>query len=1009
MNILHITDLHYNSESFEKFTQHSIIEKLVESIKTQNLKIDIVFFTGDLVFNGTLENDFTEARIKFIDKIVNGLNIDKNQFIICAGNHDIDRSSKSISLEKFFETEITSESALNKFITSRDTDYINSINSIKNYNNFINSFYEFDKIKNDLYNIHIRKIGNEDIAILSLNSAWRCMDNDSEGKLLFPIKLLEDVIFDLREFKHKFLIIHHPLHWFKKFNVPNLQALLYKNFNGIFSGHVHESEISTQYYNSNGIFLNVSPASLDWDKNYIGYSIFQFDYSNPDISTIHKFKFINESNHFIKIDSIVSKVPCGVEKEEQNKLNEKIFSKYSNELYDAKNLMLINESEDKNETLFIDKFNIPRLKTKPKEEINESNVLIDEFNFTELFELKNNYIIYGNDKSGKTVLLKYLLINFLEQFIRKGTIPFYLDFKIIEGKSIFDLIRYYYELSNNNTEKIIKSKFIILVDNFDSTSSQKGELFLFMKKYPSINFIFTCDYITYKIFQKESIADFEFSKLYFHDIKRTDVRGFLQKNEFNLGDRFEDVLNKVIKFCDQLELPMNYWTISVILLIHKKQKFDVSKNIYNLLDLCVDELLDKKHLTLKNSKLDFKQLKKICGKISVFLLIENANTIYSKDYNLVLNFLNEYLDKEFRIKAYPNEILEYLINTGILKNKNEQISFRLNGIFEFFIGYEMSENEKFRNLIITDDNLFLSFKNEFEICSGILYDNIDFYNIVYKKTKDFFNPINQKYRNQGTPDLILKSIAIDKNDINYNQVISQLNSIDPENIALQDEIIEQNRSIVQSEIHIKRIYDISNFNSEIYERYISIFTKVFKTMEGIKNEKILANSLDFILETYINYSFFLYSEFDNTEEININENILHLISKILPFISQISLTENIAHYNIEKILLKEIEKLEKDTKNNQYKLFVLYFVLLDIDDDNILKYTDKIIEIIDFGILKYSVVVKLQYYFSFKGKDNNKLKMFLKEKIKMATFKLNKNVDLSSLQNKLDTHKFNSK
>jgi len=99
MNILHLTDLHYNSESYEKFTQHNMMEKLLIYITGLNKKIDLVIFSGDLVFKGNDFHDFESARAEFLEKLCEKLNITENEIILCPGNHDMDRLYRFESLE----------------------------------------------------------------------------------------------------------------------------------------------------------------------------------------------------------------------------------------------------------------------------------------------------------------------------------------------------------------------------------------------------------------------------------------------------------------------------------------------------------------------------------------------------------------------------------------------------------------------------------------------------------------------------------------------------------------------------------------------------------------------------------------------------------------------------------------------------------------------------------------------------------------------------------------------
>ena len=178
-------------------------------------------------------------------------------------------------------------------------------------------------------------------------------------------------------------------------------------------------------------------------------------------------------------------------------------------------------------------------------------------------------------------------------------------------------------------------------------------------------------------------------------------------------------------------------------------------------------------------------------------------------------------------------------------------------------------------------------------------------------------------------------------------------------------------------------------------------------MEGVKDLELLSKSLDFILDTYINFAFYLYDIIKIEIKEEDDSDLLALISKILPFISQMSMTENIAHYNIEKVIISKIDELSLNHKENQYKLFILYFILMDIDENNIFRYTDEVIDKINIGVLKYSTIIKLKYYFSFKGKENLRLASFLKEKIKLAQMKLDNKTDVNSLQSSLDKTKNN--
>jgi hypothetical protein len=1017
MNILHLTDLHYNSDSYEKFTQDQMIEKLLNFLLDLNKKIDLVIFSGDLVFKGNDIKDFENARNEFLDKLCDKLKLNNSDIILCPGNHDMDRTYKSESLEEKFDSKIKDSDSLYQFFKIQDYDFKTSIKTTENYNLFIKEYYKnINEIKiNELYSIHKKKIDGSEIGILSINSAWRSIDDKSNGKLLFPRFLLEEALYELKQTECKFIVLHHPIHWFKDFNQSELQNLIFKSCNIMFSGHIHESEITTHYKQNNGIFAHVAPASLTWDKEYVGFSIIEYKIDDESNAKVNKYHFIKENDNFSFIEKVEVKIPCGSEKLEQNRIREKINSKINLELLNSKDLLLSNNFDSENDNAFIELFNSPKISTRPKQNISEGiNVENDKIEFQKLLINENNYFVYGQDKSGKSSILKFIQLHHLKNYIKNGNIPYYIDFKNENSLSLIDDIKKYYELSRAKTiDLILTHNFRLLIDNFDPNNPYTQVINDFLTTYPTVNFIVTSDYLTSRLYDDYQFDNRTYKKIYLQDISRSDVRIYIEKNEFTINKNQDDVLNKIVGFCKQLELPLNYWTVSLLLMIHKKTQIDLSKNIFNLLDLCVDEILQKKINFLSQSKVSFGQLKSICAHLAKFFLYNNTVTKYSKTYKETLNELDDYFKSNNRIKAHSREILEYLINSGVLKMKeNERVTFRLNGIFEFFIAQSMSENNEFRDELL-DDKVYLSFKNEFEIYGGIKNNDADFLKKIFKKTEKYFQNINNGYKQIASPEILLISKVSDKNDVNLNNIAKAIKPVIPLENNHIDILKDEYDPIknIKSDVSEKRIFNVANLDSEVYERYIAILARVFKTMDGVNDNILLSNILDLLLETYINFGFFIHEDFEselskieNAE----NRNILELVTKFLPFISQVTMSDNVSQHNIENIVIDKIDELKLDYKNNQYKLFILYLTLMDIDEHNIYKYVDDLIDKIEIGVLKYSTILKLNYYFNFKCSKNKKLENFLREKIKTAQLKLDNKTDKDKLQSSLDNkRKFN--
>jgi hypothetical protein len=948
--------------------------------------------------------------------------IKRENLIFCAGNHDVDRTKKLDSIEFLFHEKITNSDKLFDFVRNENQDYINSIEGIKNYNLFRDNYYKQipnSNLKN-LYSTHIREINGVSTGFVTINSSWRALDDSSYSKLLFPVYQLESALNEIKDTECKFLLIHHPLFWFKEFNYFELQELIHKNFDIIFSGHVHESKVSAHYKYNNGIFEHVAAASMTYDRNYVGFSLINYEPTNNSQALIKESKYIPEFNKFIFDEEVTVSIPAGDEKNNQNLIRSKMLNKAEIELSRAADLLLNYNNDNEDIDVFTKMFNPPIIKSKTVTNASLENKSSINY-FQKLLDNDGNYFVFGHDKSGKTTLLKYFQISHLKKYATNGNVPFYIDMRelIVNVDENWNIIKYmarYFELSLNKTIHLIKEhKFRLLIDNFEPNSLLFKKLNDFLLEYQNVSFIICSDHVTSRIVEDYDFGLNKYKKLYFHDISRKEVRTYADK-WFNISVENKDqVLDKLISFCKQMEMPLNYWTISILFLIHKKSKFDLSKNIFEVLDLCVDEILNKKFLTLSKSRINFNQLKVLCGELSFYLLQNHKKNIYSTSYIKILNFLEEKIDANIRLNANSKEILDFLLSSGLLRIKeDDNIEFRLPGVFEYFIAYHMSKNTELVDIILEQDEIYLSFKNELEIYSGLNNGDSNFLEKIFQKTESYFKSVNDEFKEQGDSDILLQNYVSENYSQKLEKLAKKMITETPLTDDLKDELMDQFDPVTANQtLKTKKIYNLQKLNSEIFERYLSILARVYKTMDNINDSELLNKIFDFLLNTYLNFGFYLIKEIENeklfkefTDQDSDSEiNILDLLSKVIPIITQSTFSDGVAHYNVEGIILNKIAELKTDNKDNQYKIFILYFVLMDIDEKNIIDYADEIISYAKIGVIKYSVVFKLTYYFSFNGKRSKKVAEFLRERIKIAQLKMDNKIDKDKLQQSLQKKK----
>lgn len=742
----------------------------------------------------------------------------------------------------------------------------------------------------------------------------------------------------------KILVIHHPLHNFKEFNYLELQNLIHKEFGIILSGHIHKEQITTQYIANNGIYCNTTQATLSPNfSDEIGFSIINRNDLDETEIKLERYHFLEKSNNFIELEAVIVKVPVGEIKEKQNKLRNKINKKFEEVLSEA-NLLLLNYEDNKHYG-FIESFTIPILSKNSEVE----NVTIEnqyKTKFSEIENLSNNFLIFGKDKSGKTSLLRKIQLHLLKSYTINGLIPFYIDYKeheISEYRfNLSKLVSRHLEINQAEAEIIINNNLVLLIDNFNPTAPIHKEIVDILIKKANLKFIVCSENVTSWVYQ-ENFDGLRYEKLFIKDLSRNEIRAYTSQNSDIKEEEKEMLFEKITFICTQLQLPLNFWTVSLITLIYKKSNDDFSKNLFGILDSCVDEIFNKKKLLFSKSELKFEQYKELCSQIAYFLLKNHKDNIYSAKYLDIVEFITEYTERNPRVVSNARDVFEFLLESGILKKKNGDLyTFRLNGIFEYFLAYYMKENEGFKTELLKDNSVYLAFYNEIEIYSGFNRKDKAFLRQIYDKTKNVFDKINQIYLEGSLDDKLSEKIG---QTLELTDSIKKIKSTFSLSHQQQDNLRDAIAPLeTQSDVKLKELVDSNQLNFQILERYIHILARVFKNSDSIEDKELIYEIFDFIINSYCSLGFYLVDDVKNkTKQINIDyfseeqsnevigEGVLKLISNFIPVLTQSFVYDGIGQKNLINIINEKIEDLKKDLDNNQYKLFILYFLLMDLD------------------------------------------------------------------------------
>lgn len=1021
MKILHVTDLHYTDVMGGLTKQNNLIKNFLNDISKNEYKVDFVIFSGDLVNSANNISIFNKANMEFLSKVIEILNLQKNNFFICPGNHDVNRSEVSKSLIKFLDEEIKSNKSLNEFFKTSSQDLKKSFLPLENYSKFVKDFYSESLPNNDyfdeMFSTHIRENSFGKIGIVSINSSWRAVGINDDNNLLFPLSKIDESLDRIINCDTKILIHHHPISDFKPYNKYDLEDLLHKRFDYIFSGHIHKNAISLDLTYNEGVVKIGSSASLSFDnKSQIGYSM--IDINEDELKIVASFRFYDVNNEcFYSAESKEFDIPTTAIKIEQNKLRKNIRKRFFEELEDSKSLFVENDNDVESKNL-LELSTEPVLKEKSQSEIvkDEDNLETD-FTWSNFHKFNNDYIIFGKDKCGKTILLKKIELELLDNYSLHNYIPFYIDIKEWKNSNKkFDFSKEFskhYYLNKSEASKLLDEKQIVfLIDNYHI---EHNELISYIENYVSshekIRLIICSIDSVVNNFDRNNLDGRLLKKLHFHRLRKKHIKELANKNKDLTIEKQNEIVDKIDNIFKKLSIPFNYWTISVFLWIFKK---DLNANFHNdvdLINLYIERLIEKEQLTLNKSSFTFSNYKKLLGYLAHYLLTQHHQNSYYAKYSDIISFIDEFLGKNPRYRINSKEVFEYLDLKGIFKRKGDNLySFRLKGVFEYFIAYYMTFDNKFLKEVIKDENFYLSFTNEFELYAGFNREDDKFLKRIYKKTKKIFKKINEDYNlNESSVDSLLVSKIIEARD--FSEIIEKFTKrlkdglTEDEQDKIEEELInELGIDDTNSEVKSKQI-KLLNDSAESLEGSLSILGKVYKNIDDITDVDLVYEIFDYIVDNAILWSFKLIDEFKDLDISDVfkgeNEaeakSILKFITNFIPTLVQVRLNEMIGHNNLERIILERLDLAKKDSKNNQFKIFILSFLLADINLDKHKNLFEEVIPLIKIPIIKYSFILKMNYYLGFKCNDNDELKKILQKNIQNQSLKFNNETDLGSL------------
>lgn len=1006
IKILHLTDFHFSNDLKNIENEKRLVSSLIESLKKYRGEIDFLFFTGDLVFQGDILESFAKASELLFGELIAALDIDPTNIFISPGNHDVCRGQELEDITNSISN-LSSNEDLESYVTRNNKRSLKaSLENLENYYAFQKVFYNAhfelgDVVRDNMYSTHVREIGSKKFGITILNSAWRANDSKTDsGNLLYPVNFLKEASREVQNCDVKILLLHHPLSDFKWWNKTKLEDIIYKDYHLFFSGHVHENRDTLHITSDIGIYHSTASAALSHYKDNIGFTILDVSLDDFKLGILNS--IYNEKDEEFYYGSIKSaQIPVSQDKQEQNKFRITIRKRFEEKLDEA-NKLFLSYKEMNSDSDFLKLFTDPVIKDKSQSNPKSEKSKAINFDFIKL-NTHSNQILFGKDKSGKSAIVYKTILDTLLIYNEKKILPLYIDCNLLIKKEtkidIVNEISTFYEINRRKAAELSYEYHIkIILDNFrENEGLILQPLAHFLDNHNNTSVLATANETLFVSFLGGYIGEVHFENLYIHDITRTEIRRLTSKWPNIQSSKKELILEKINNVFSQLNIPSNYWTVSLFIWIFEKN-IDINfGNNFQLINLYVDHLLDKDRFILsKKYKIDFSDLKDYLATLAYFLVKKHLKNDYRIKFSELVEFTEGYKESNKKFVIETEEIIDLILDKGVIKKGSDNLyTFRLNGVFEYFLGHYMAFDESFRNEIIDDGHFYLSFQNEFEICSGLIPFDKNFLKKIYDTTCDIFSDTNAKF-NFNNIDSVLVERA--KTVFNLSDGITSVLKETlgkPLETEKQDSILESlnpsDRRI--ADVKAKRYYDEINSDVDNLEKALYILGRVYRNSK-IRDEENFNNVIfDFILNSTCALSLSLIDEIstlDNLDDSISEDQLIRLLTEFLPVVAQTFFFDITIQVNFENILKEKIAELKRNKKGNELKLLILYFSLIDIDLKNNKRYINEVLSEIQIPILKNTVLIKLYLYLSFRVNGNKSLQKTIEQAIKKQELNIDK-------------------
>ena len=511
---------------------------------------------------------------------------------------------------------------------------------------------------------------------------------------------------------------------------------------------------------------------------------------------------------------------------------------------------------------------------------------------------------------------------------------------------------------------------MLLIDDLNPTDSHFTELlFKQLETFPHSRFVATCAESISKQCFLINFQDKAIDKYYIHDITYREVHKLTLSWPNISIEKKKKVEEKIIQIFTQMHIPLNYWTTSLFLWIFEKTDEHNIHDNFDLIQLYVDELLDKKNYILNpDNKVSYDDLKSYLSALAEKILKNN----YALEESDLVKFTEEYRNRHKKFTDSSWDIIRYLLDKAVIMKFENKYTIRLKGVFEFFLAYRMKENNQFKKDVLEFKNYILSFGNELELYAGFCKNDKKTILEVFNSSKKILEPVTNTINYEDLDVHLSNQLYIRNTDFTCTgNLISKLAEM-PDDEGDEFEYLPAIISnIDETEVKPKPFYDQININTAIVERIIFVLARVYRNSNACDMHEFADEMFEYILNGSCHLGFMLVedSKTVDSDKITNADELVTLVSNFIPIIIETFFYDAICQQNLVRVFESKLHKLMQNPNGNEMRIFMLTYILVDLDIKQYISFIDDALNVIKNKVLRFAMLNK-NLLLSMKHYDN---------------------------------------